>query len=95
MEVKNPKIRWTSNYGSGTYLKDIFLDSFPKHKLIKGKSMSTVNQDIQKSLRVVLPLDLYDKVKAACPEHGQISQLIRALLSKYLSQVMESENESH
>jgi len=52
--------------------------------------MSKVDQEIQKSLRIVIPLELYAQVKLACPEHGQISQLVRALLIKHFLQLADT-----
>lgn len=60
------------------------------HIYQKVKVMSKVNQEVQKSLRIVIPLDLYAQVKVACPEHGQISQLVRALLMKHFLQLAEA-----
>ena len=45
------------------------------------------NKDIEepsRAIRVLLPNELYEKVKKQCPDHGMISQLIRALLEKYV-----------
>ena len=52
--------------------------------------MSKVDPETQKSLRIVIPLELYSRVKEACPEHGQISQLVRALLLKHFLQHEEA-----
>ena len=37
-----------------------------------------------RAIRVLLPDALYQQVKKQCPDHGMISQLIRALLEKHL-----------
>ena len=45
------------------------------------------NKDIEepsRAIRVLLPDALYKQVKNQCPDHGMISQLIRALLEKYV-----------
>ena len=43
----------------------------------------------QKSMRIVLPEALYDKLRIETPEHGDISKLIRRLLIKYLDSVAD------
>ena len=43
------------------------------------------DKEPQKSIRVVLPLTLYTKMKVECQDHGEISRLIRKLLIKYLT----------
>lgn len=47
--------------------------------------MSKFDKEPQKSIRIVLPLRLYERMKKECPDHGNISQLIRGLLLKYLN----------
>ena len=46
--------------------------------------MSNDDDDKARAIRVLLPNELYEKVKKQCPDHGMLSQLIRALLEKYL-----------
>jgi hypothetical protein len=43
----------------------------------------------QKSMRVVLPEALYNRLKRECPDHGDISKLIRKLLIKHLEQLRD------
>lgn len=43
----------------------------------------------QKSVRVVLPDDLYALLKKECPDHGDMSKLIRKLLIKHLEGLQE------
>jgi hypothetical protein len=43
----------------------------------------------QKSVRVVLPDDLYALLKKECPDHGDMSKLIRKLLIKHLEGLRE------
>lgn len=37
-----------------------------------------------RNIRIVVPKDLYDRLKDLCPEHGQLSQLVRKLIIKHL-----------
>ena len=39
---------------------------------------------LQKSIRIILPLDLYSRLKAKTPDHGMLSQLIRRLIERHL-----------
>ena len=41
----------------------------------------------QKPIRVLLPQALYKRLKLQCPDHGMLSQLIRRLLEKHLTNV--------
>lgn len=45
--------------------------------------MSLVKEG-QKSVRVVLPSALYNRLKRECPDHGDMSKLVRHLLVKHL-----------
>ena len=45
----------------------------------------------QRSIRVAMPEVLYQKLKAAAPDHGDVSKLIRDLILKYLSVQEETE----
>ena len=49
----------------------------------------SILKDGQKSLRVVLPDDLYNRLKKECPDHGDMSKLIRKLLIKHLEGLEE------
>ena len=42
------------------------------------------SDDKQRSIRVVISTELYNKIKLNYPEHGQMSQLVRSLLTKHL-----------
>ena len=48
--------------------------------------MSQFNKSAQKSLRVVLPLSLYEKLKERCHERGDISKVVRSLLRKWIAE---------
>jgi hypothetical protein len=39
----------------------------------------------QKSIRVVVPIRLYDRLKEQCVDHGDISRLVRKLLEKWVT----------
>jgi hypothetical protein len=45
--------------------------------------MSIVKQG-QKSIRVVLPDKIYERLKRECPDYGDMSKLVRKLLIKHL-----------
>lgn len=45
--------------------------------------MSLFNKETQKSVRVVLPLSLYNEVKERCIDYGDISRLVRHLLREW------------
>jgi hypothetical protein len=47
--------------------------------------MSLFNKETQKSVRVVLPLELYNKVKERCIDYGDLSRLVRHLLKDWLN----------
>lgn len=49
-------------------------------------------KDGQKSVRVVLPSSMYEKLKQECPDHGDMSKLIRNLLRRHLK-ALESSSE--
>ena len=38
----------------------------------------------EKSIRIILPIELYKKLKLQCPDHGMMSQLVRKLLLTHL-----------
>ena len=42
--------------------------------------MSLFDKQKQKSVRVVLPLSLYNSIKARCNDYGDLSRLVRHLL---------------
>lgn len=46
--------------------------------------MATHNKETQKSVRVVLPLTLYNEVKDKCEEYGDLSRVVRHLLRKWV-----------
>ena len=46
--------------------------------------MSNFDKEFEKSIRVVLPLDLYEEVKERCIDYGDISRVIRHLLRKWI-----------
>jgi len=46
--------------------------------------MSLFNKETQKSVRVVLPLELYNAVKDKCNDYGDMSRLVRHLLKGWL-----------
>lgn len=46
-------------------------------------------RDGQKSIRIVLPANLYERLKKECPDHGDLSKLVRKLLVKYLASIKE------
>lgn len=41
----------------------------------------------QKSVRIVLSDALYQAVKSECPDHGDLSRLVRNLLKKHLRSI--------
>ena len=45
--------------------------------------MSLFNKQEQKSVRVVLPLTLYNSIKARCNDYGDLSRLVRHLLYQW------------
>ena len=49
----------------------------------------SIIRDGQKSIRIVLPANLYERLKKECPDHGDLSKLIRKLLVKYLQSIKE------
>jgi hypothetical protein len=49
----------------------------------------SILRDGQKSIRIVLPAILYERLKAECPDHGDLSKLVRKLLIKYLTSIKE------
>jgi hypothetical protein len=55
--------------------------------------MSIVKEG-QKSVRVVLPITLYNKVKKECRDHGDISKLVRKLLVKHFEALKEEHSDS-
>ena len=42
-----------------------------------------ITHPTDKSIRVILPFNLYKELKLTCPDHGMISQLVRHLLEKH------------
>ena len=46
--------------------------------------MSKFDKETQKSVRVVLPLKMYDAVKDKCLDYGDMSRLVRHLLREWL-----------
>lgn len=46
--------------------------------------MSKFNPDTEKSVRVVLPLSLYEKFTEKCPDRGDKSKVVRSLIRKWL-----------
>jgi hypothetical protein len=49
----------------------------------------SILRDGQKSIRIILPAALYERLKKECVDHGDISKLIRKLLVKYLQSIKE------
>lgn len=43
----------------------------------------------QKSIRIVMPLSLYEKLKEECQDHGDISKLVRKLIRKHLETLVK------
>ena len=52
-----------------------------------GKEKS---KEAQKSIRIVVPSSLYDRIKEECMDHGDISRLVRRLLVKHLEALGKS-----
>ena len=46
--------------------------------------MTTEINNPQKSIRIILPLELYNRLKLQTPDHGMLSQLIRHLIERHL-----------
>ena len=46
--------------------------------------MSLFNKETQKSVRVVIPLTLYNEVKERCVDYGDLSKLVRHLLREWI-----------
>lgn len=64
--------------------------------------MSLFNKETQKSVRVVLPLQLYNDVKERCIDYGDLSRLVRHLLRDWIKdpkatirQVYDKEDVEH
>jgi hypothetical protein len=49
----------------------------------------SILRDGQKSIRIILPKALYDRLKKECVDHGDISKLIRKLLLRHLESLKE------
>jgi len=47
--------------------------------------MSKFNKETQKSVRVVLPLKMYNSLKDRCLDYGDLSRLVRHLLRDWLN----------
>lgn len=47
----------------------------------------SILRDGQKSIRIILPKALYERLKKECVDHGDISKLIRKLLIKHLKSI--------
>jgi Arc/MetJ-type ribon-helix-helix transcriptional regulator len=43
-----------------------------------------MNDDARKSVRVVLPVDLYNELKDRCVDYGNLSKVVRFLLRKWI-----------
>ena len=50
-------------------------------------------KDGQKSMRVVLPVEIYNRLKKECPDHGDMSKLVRKLIVKHLEQLEPHDGE--
>lgn len=48
--------------------------------------------ETQRSIRVALPEPLYQELKSYCKSHGELSQLVRSLLIKYLKEANDNGN---
>jgi hypothetical protein len=46
--------------------------------------MSLFKKETQKSVRVVLPLTLYNQIKDRCVDYGDLSRLVRHLLKQWI-----------
>ena len=57
--------------------------------MMKEKKQNAVN----KPVRILIPVPLWNRVKDYCPEHGDVSRLIRNLLRKHLN-AMDVEEEA-
>ena len=47
--------------------------------------MSGFNKDTQKSVRVVMPLEMYNDLKTRCIDYGDMSRVVRHLLRGWLA----------
>lgn len=50
---------------------------------------TTTNENVkqkkrEKSIRIILPEELYARLKAVTPDHGDISRIVRTLLKQYI-----------
>lgn len=54
--------------------------------------MMSLVKEGQKSVRVVLPVVLYNKLKRECPDHGDMSKLVRKLLQKHFEALKEEKD---
>jgi hypothetical protein len=43
----------------------------------------------QRSVRIVLPDAVYNRLKRECPDHGDLSKLVRRLIIKYLISITD------
>jgi hypothetical protein len=48
--------------------------------------MSHFNKLTEKSVRIVLPLDLYNELKERCIDYGDISRVVRHLLRRWIKE---------
>ena len=63
----------------------------PIYSFMERGAMSLVKKEIQKSVRVVLPVKMYNRLKDECPEHGDLSRLVRVLLNRHLKALEEGD----
>jgi hypothetical protein len=47
--------------------------------------MSKFNKETQKSVRVVMPLEMYESLKGRCIDYGDMSRVVRHLVRKWLA----------
>jgi len=47
--------------------------------------MSKFNKETQKSVRVVMPLDMYEDLKSRCIDYGDMSRVVRHVVRKWLA----------
>ena len=46
--------------------------------------MSMFNREKQKSVRVVMPLSMYEALKERCEDYGDLSRIVRKLIREWL-----------
>ncbi len=56
---------------------------------VEGTAIEPPGKREVRPIRIYLPLDIYKEVKAHCPEHGDMTRLVRHLLSEWLKKPHE------